>query len=97
MAPTTSLLTPEVWVHLRGLLRLSERELQILQGIFAEKEQEIIARALSISPEVVYRTTQRIYVKLRIGSRAELRSKVRSEYLAFAANHAQPEKAYRAG
>jgi DNA-binding CsgD family transcriptional regulator len=91
----SSPLSPEAWLQLRGLLRLSDRELQIVQGIFAEQEQDSIALALGISPELVYRTTQRIYIKLHIGSRLELKSKVRSAYLTFAST--QPEKLFRAG
>lgn len=93
----SSPLPPEVWLQLRGVFRLSDRELQIVQRIFEEQEQDSIAQALGILPELVYRMTQRIYLKLHIGSRLELRSKVRSAYLAFAASQTQPEKAFRAG
>jgi len=67
-----------VWSLVRDTLRLSERELRITQGIFAGQEQASIAADLQISPEVVYRTTQRIYIKLRIGSRRELNLRVSS-------------------
>jgi len=91
-----SRLAPELWLHVRETLRLSERELHIVQGICAEFEQDDIANVLQISPDVVYRITQRIYVKLRIGSRMELRAKVRSECLAFAADDAPPVALVRA-
>jgi len=74
----------DAWQHVRRSLRLSDRELGIVQGIFADKEENSIATTLGISRELVYRLTQRIYVKLRIGSRRELKSKVESEYLAYA-------------
>jgi DNA-binding CsgD family transcriptional regulator len=67
-----------VWMLVRDALRLSDRELRITQGIFDGQEQASIAADLHISPEVVYRTTQRIYIKLRIGSRRELKLRVSS-------------------
>jgi DNA-binding CsgD family transcriptional regulator len=93
----SSILPSDVWLLLGSSLRLSARELQIVQEIFAGHEQETIAQAMGISPDLVYRTTQRIHVKLRTGSRAEIILKVRSEYLALVAHPAQPEKAYLAG
>jgi len=76
----------DAWLYLRDALRLSERELLIVEGLFEDREQEILARSLGISPETFYRTLQRIYVKLRIGSTAELVVRVMSEYLTFVAD-----------
>ena len=93
----SSHLPAEAWLQIRAQFRLSDRELGIVQGIFEEQEQDSIAQALNIPPQLVYQTIQRIYIKLHIGSRLELRSKVRSAYLAFASTQRQPEKAFRAG
>ena len=87
----------DAWLHIPTVLRLSDREVRVVQEILAEQEQESIARALGVSQDIVYRTTQRIYIKLRIGSRIELRSRVRSEYQVYLANQAQPAKIFRAG
>jgi hypothetical protein len=57
--------------------------LQIVEAVFDDQEPEIIGRSLSISTDMVYRSLQRIYVKLHIGSRTELVVRVMSEYLAF--------------
>jgi DNA-binding CsgD family transcriptional regulator len=93
VSPTlgSSLLPCDVWSLLGDSLRLSERELQIVQGIFEDKKQESIAFSLGISPHSVNTYIQRIYGKLRIGSRPQLIVRVMSEYLAFVANQAQPE------
>jgi DNA-binding CsgD family transcriptional regulator len=106
MAPTLTLTrkgpagagpwTPDVWLHIRDSFRLSDRELQIVKGILAEQEQDVIAQALGVSGEIVYRTTQRIYIKLHIGSRRELREKVRSGYFLSEASRNLPAKIYRA-
>src|SRR5579863_4439910 len=90
-APGSSLLPVDAWLYLCGTLRLSSRELQIVQGVFDDLDQAEIARTVSLSPEAVYRAMQRIYIKLRIGSRAELIVRVMSEYLAYAADQPQSE------
>jgi hypothetical protein len=74
------------------VLRLSDRELLVAQGIFAEQDTNVIARATGIPSDLVYRLTQRIYVKLHIGSRMELISRIKSEYRAFLAHQFQPAK-----
>jgi DNA-binding CsgD family transcriptional regulator len=80
----------DVWSRLRDSLRLSDRELQIVQGIFEDQKQESIAFTLGISPHSVNTYMQRIYAKLRIGSRPQLIVRVMSEYLAFLATQEQP-------
>ncbi len=72
-------------------MRLSVRELQIAQGVFGDQDQETIAQALDLPLDVVYRALQRIYIKLHIGSRAELIVRVMSEYLAYVADQPQSE------
>jgi len=89
--PGPTFIPDDAWLHLRDTLRLGDRELQIIQGIFADQEQESIARTVGISPEMVYRMLQRIYIKLHCGSRAELVVRVMSEYLAFVADQPQSE------
>jgi DNA-binding CsgD family transcriptional regulator len=85
----SSLLPCDVWSQLRDSLKLSARELQIVQGIFEDQKQESIASALSISPHSVNTYIQRIYAKLSIGSRPQLIVRVMSEYLAFVASQEQ--------
>jgi DNA-binding CsgD family transcriptional regulator len=94
ISPTAgaSLVPVESWSRLRDALRLSDRELQIVQGIFEDQKQESIAFALGISPHSVNTYMQRIYAKLRIGSRPQLIVRVMSEYLAIAASQAQPQQ-----
>ena len=96
MAPTTSstqgnalgscLYPAEAWVHLRTVLRLSDRELAVAKGIFAGQDDNGIALETGIPSDLVYRTTQRIYIKLKIGSRMELIARIKSEYRALLAD-----------
>jgi hypothetical protein len=46
---------------------------------------ESIARVLDLPSDVVYRALQRIYVKLGIGGRRELRWRAKMEYAALVA------------
>ena len=89
LSPTvgSSLLSRDTWDRLRDSLKLSDRELQIVQGIFEDQKQESIAYNLGISPHSVNTYIQRIYSKLRIGSRPQLILRVMSEYLAFYLPH----------
>ena len=85
----SALLPNDVWLRLRESLALSDRELQIVQGIFEDQKQESIAYHLGISPHSVNTYIQRIYSKLSIGSRPQLIVRVVSEYLGLVASDAQ--------
>jgi DNA-binding CsgD family transcriptional regulator len=87
----SSLLPCEIWSRLRASLKLSDRELQIVQGIFEDKKQECIAHGLGISPHSVNTYIQRIYGKLHISSRPQLIVRVMSEYLAYVASQTQDQ------
>lgn len=85
----------DAWQHIQKALRLSDRELRIVQEIYAGQEHYgSIALAIGVAPEVVYRSIQQIYVKLRIGSKLELKSRVMLQHMAFAA--IEPELSFRA-
>jgi hypothetical protein len=75
-------LPAEIWFKLARVLHLSERETRIVQAVCADEEDNAIASRIGIPQERLYRAIQRIYVKLRIGSRAELKFMVRSVHLA---------------
>ena len=81
--PGSALLSDEAWLRLRDRLKLSDRELQIVQAIFEDQKQDNIAHSLGISPHSVNTYIQRIYSKLRIGSRPQLIVRVMHEYLAL--------------
>jgi DNA-binding NarL/FixJ family response regulator len=71
----------ETWLRIRVKFHLSDRELAIVQGVCRNWDETTIASTMAISRDIVYRTVQRIYVKLHIGSRIELRARMRSESL----------------
>jgi DNA-binding CsgD family transcriptional regulator len=80
--PTGSaLLSSGIWPGLAEALRLSPRELQVVKGVFQDHKEESIAADLGISPHTVSTYLQRIYAKLRVGSRPQLIVRVVAEYL----------------
>ena len=76
-----SLLPMSAWPRLGTALRLSPRELQIVQGVFDDRKEESIAHELSISPHTVNTYFQRLYGKLGVSSRPRLIIRVMAEYL----------------
>ena len=62
----------DVWFHLARRLSLSERELQVVQAIFDDQHENVIAHTLEISPHTVHTHLERLYHKLGVASRVEL-------------------------
>jgi DNA-binding NarL/FixJ family response regulator len=80
--PTRDAVFPEsAWQGMQGALRLSNRELQIVQGVFRDEKEECIAYDLGISPHTVNTYFQRLYSKLHVSSRTQLILLIVSEYL----------------
>jgi DNA-binding CsgD family transcriptional regulator len=80
----SSLLPESAWPYLSNTLRLSPREMQIVQGVFEDQKEESIAYELGISPHTVNTYFQRLYTKLHVSSRPQLILRVIAEYLALA-------------
>src|ERR1700719_1112905 len=76
------------WPRLGMALRLSPREMQIVQGVFEDRKEESIAYELGISPHTVNTYFQRLYTKLRVSSRPQLILRVMAEYLTMASAQA---------
>jgi len=65
----------------RQVLRISDRELQIIQRIFDDQKEFAIADELTISVHTVHTHVERLYRKLGISSRVGLILCILSEYL----------------
>jgi DNA-binding CsgD family transcriptional regulator len=89
-----SLFPMGAWPLLGTALRLSPREMQIVQGVFEDRKEESIAYELGISPHTVNTYFQRLYAKLRVSSRPQLIVRVMAEYLSMSS--AQPVDEYPA-
>ncbi len=56
----------------RQILKLSSREVQIVQHVFDDRNQQSIAFELGISPHTLNTYFQRLYSKLAVSSRPQL-------------------------
>lgn len=75
-----SLFSDEEWDAISDSLRLCPRELQVVQGIFADQTKRQIASLLRISHHTIHTYLIRIYRKLDVNSRCELLLEVFAEY-----------------
>ncbi len=71
------------WVRLGRSLHLSKRELQIVQSVFDDHKETVIAENLGLSPHTINTYFQRLYQKLHVGGRSQLLVRVFAEYLAL--------------
>lgn len=88
-------LLPEfVWTHLTDKLRLSQREVDVIQRLCSDEPEAVIAHQLGISPHTVHSHMERLYRKLNVASRAQVVIRLFREYIA----HVPPsDAAFRVG
>ncbi|MCH8824798.1 MAG: hypothetical protein IH984_14970 [Planctomycetes bacterium] len=75
-----ALFSDEEWALISDSLKLCRRELQVVQGVFADQTEQQIASHLDISYHTVHSYLIRIYRKLDVNSRCELLLEVFAEY-----------------
>jgi len=76
-----SILPHDAWEVIANSLRISDRELEIIQGIFDDRKEYAIAQELKISVHTVHTYLERLYRKLGVSSRVTLVLYILSEYL----------------
>ena len=76
-----SILPHDAWEVIANCLRISDRELQIIQGIFDDQKEFAIADELTMSVHTVHTHVERLYRKLGVSSRVTLVLYILSEYL----------------
>lgn len=74
-------LSTDKWRTIARTLRLSNRELEIVQGVFNGGTEVSIAQDLKLSAHTVHSHVDRLYKKLQIQSRSALVLRVFAEYL----------------
>ena len=87
------LIPPDAWLRLQASLRLSEREVQIVQQALEDQKEESIAYHLGISPHTVNTYFQRLYAKLHVASRAQLIVRVLAERILLLTSHSDDSHA----
>jgi DNA-binding NarL/FixJ family response regulator len=81
--PGRRLFDGRTWQRVAKALRLSDRELQIVQCIFDSKAEPAIAEELRISAHTVHSHLERLYRKLDVHERTGLTVRVFATYLSF--------------
>jgi DNA-binding CsgD family transcriptional regulator len=75
-----------VWTAITRSFNLSNRELQLVRGVFDDCTDYSIASTLKISTHTVHTHFGRLYHKLRVANRAQLIVRVVDEFLAMTAS-----------
>lgn len=75
----------KAWREIACSLKLSQREFQIVHGVFNDQTEFAIAVNLSISPYTVHTHCARLYRKLAVTDRVKLVLRVTNEFLALTA------------
>ena len=78
-----SILSHDAWKTIAKSLRISDRELEIIQGIFDDRKELAIAHELKISMHTVHTHLERLYRKLGVSSRVALVLYILSEYISL--------------
>jgi DNA-binding CsgD family transcriptional regulator len=85
-AALSEFLTPQAWDFLSERFKLSPREGQMLQAVFAHETEASIAQAMGLSPHTVRTHIVRLNAKLGVTSRTGLITAVFSEFLQLTAD-----------
>ncbi len=73
----------KAWLEIAHRLKLSERETQIVRGVFNDQTEFTIGVNLGISPSTVHTHCQRLYRKLAVTDRVKLVLRVTNAFLAL--------------
>lgn len=82
----STLFSEAAWMAIARSLRLSRRELQIVQGVFDDEKEVGIAARLGISPHTVHTHFERLHRKLAVSDRAQILIRVMREFLTLTAS-----------
>lgn len=79
--PGSAVFSKQAWKQLASTLRLSRRELQIVQRVFDDRTESKMAIELGISPNTIHTQMERLRRKLVVADRGELLLRVMCEFL----------------
>ncbi len=88
MAGSHEFLDAAAWSCIAGSLQLSQRELEVVQGVFDELTTGAISHRLGISRHTVDTYIERIYRKVDVHSRVGIAVRVLAAYARCTAGHA---------
>ncbi len=74
-------MSPAQWQEVGARLKLSDRELEVVIGVFDDLKEAAIATRLGISAHTVHTHLERLYRKLGVNGRGRLITEVLAEHL----------------
>jgi DNA-binding CsgD family transcriptional regulator len=77
------MLSERAWEEIACSLKLSNREVQLIRGVFDDQTELAIATNLGISRRTVCTHAERLYRKLGVGGRVQLALRVMQEFCAL--------------
>lgn len=77
----SDILTSAQWSEVCSRLRLSDRELEVVVGVFDDLKEAAIASRLGISAHTVHTHLERLYRKLGVNGRGRMIIEVLAEHL----------------
>jgi DNA-binding CsgD family transcriptional regulator len=86
----SSLLSEGAWGSIQRSFHFSDRERQIVKGLFDDATESLIGDELGISPHTVHTHVERLYRKAGVTSRVQLVVRVFAEYLRIFASDDGP-------
>jgi DNA-binding CsgD family transcriptional regulator len=94
-APGAAIFSQQAWAEIARSLALSNRELQLIRGVFDDRTELAIAGDLGISPHTVHTYFERLHRKLGASNRVQLVLRVTNEYLTASPALRQPGQGNR--
>jgi DNA-binding CsgD family transcriptional regulator len=98
-SPGSAVFSDQAWNEIVGHLGLSQREREIVRGVFDDQTEFAIAADLGISPHTVHTHFERLHQKLGVADRVQLVLCITQEFLRLGVtpNGPQPSRtAHRA-
>ncbi len=77
----SDILSPAEWQDVCTRLKLSDRELEVVVGVFDDLKEAAIASRLGISAHTVHTHLERLYRKLGVNGRGRMIIEVLAEHL----------------
>jgi len=78
-----AIFSARAWNEIARSLKLSKRELQIVQKVFDDRTELAIADDLGVSPHTIHTHCERLYHKLTVTGRVKLVLRIADEFLAL--------------
>ncbi len=78
----SGVLSDAQWTQVAGRLSLSDRELEVVRGVFDDLKEAAIAARMNISNHTVHTHLERLYRKLGVNGRCSMVVAVMGDHLA---------------